>query len=127
MCDVEIPEYNVPYKGDNGGLEIAQGFIACGKIDRGVELLNAMEKTSREYITFYASLGNARFAAAWRDCRSEIYAIAEIQRSFEKLGDSQEAGSKASMYKKQAEDLMAYLNHTYSLLASRAESLGINP
>ncbi|MBR3478848.1 MAG: DUF2723 domain-containing protein [Bacteroidaceae bacterium] len=126
-CDVEIPEYNVPYKGDNGGLEIAQGFIACGKIDRGVELLNAMEKTSREYITFYASLGNARFAAAWRDCRSEIYAIAEIQRSFEKLGDSQEAGSKASMYKKQAEDLMAYLNHTYSLLASRAESLGINP
>ena len=126
-CDAEIPAYNVPYKGDNGGLEIAQGFIACGKIDKGVEILNEMEKTSREYITFYASLGNARFAAAWRDCRSEIYAIAEIQRSLETLGKSEEAGTKASMYAKQAEDLLAYLNHSYTLLASRAESLGVNP
>ena len=125
-CDAEIPDYNVPYKGDNGGLEIAQGFLACGKIDRGVEILNKMEQTSREYITFYASLGNSRFAAAWRDCRSEIYAIAEIQRSLEMLGKSEEAGSKASTYAKQADDLMAYLNHTYTLLASRAESLGIN-
>ena len=125
-CDAEIPDYNVPYKGDNGGLEIAQGFLACGKIDRGVEILNKMEQTSREYITFYASLGNSRFAAAWRDCRSEIYAIAEIQRSLEMLGKSEEAGSKAATYAKQAEEMLIYLNQTYGLLASRAESLGIN-
>ena len=30
-CDTEIPAYNVPYKGDNGGMEIANGFIACGQ------------------------------------------------------------------------------------------------
>ena len=125
-CDTEIPAYNVPYKGDNGGLEIANAFIACGKIDKGVEIMKEMEKSSREYITFYASLSNARFIAAWRDCRTEIYTIAEIQRSLEMLGQSKEAGAKADAYANEAADMLAYINHTYSLLAARAESLGIN-
>ena len=126
-CDAEIPDYNVPYKGDNGGLEIANGFIACGKIDRGVEIINAMEKISREYITFYASLGNARFAAAWRDCRSEIYSLVEIQHSLETLGRAKETGAKAAEYAKRAEELNIYVNNSYGLLASRAEKLGVKP
>jgi len=124
-CDAEIPAYNVPYKGDNGGLEIANGFIACGKIDKGVEILDAMEKVSREYITFYASLGNVRFISAWRDCRSEIYSLVEIQHSLEMLGKSKEAGAKAPEYAKRAEELLMFVNNSYSLLASRAEGLGI--
>ena len=126
-CDAEIPAYNVPYKGDNGGLEIANGFIACGKIDKGVEILDTMEKISREYITFYASLGNSRFVAAWRDCRNEIYALVEIQHSFEKLGQSKEAGAKSAEYAKHGEELLMFVNNTYNLLASRAEGLGIRP
>jgi hypothetical protein len=126
-CDTEIPAYNVPYKGDNGGMEIANGFIACGKIDKGVEIIDAMEKVAREYITFYSSLGNSRFAAAWRDCRAEIYSLVEIQHTLEKLGQSEEAGAKAAEYAKRAEELLMYVNNSYSLLASRAEGLGIQP
>ena len=126
-CDTEIPAYNVPYKGDNGGREIANGFIACGKSDNGVEIIDAMEKVAREYITFYSSLGNSRFAAAWRDCRAEIYSLVEIQHTLEKLGQSEEAGAKAAAYAKRAEELLMYVNNSYSLLASRAEGLGIQP
>ena len=109
-CDKEIPEYNVPYNIDSNGLDIANAFIACGKIERGIQILNTLEKTSREYITYYASLSPSRFAAAWRDCRSYITAIYEIQETYRKLGESAEAGSKADTYTRKAEQLMNYLN-----------------
>ena len=126
-CDKEIPDYNVRYKADNGGAEIAQGFISCGKIDRGITILQQMEKISREYVTFYASLNNARFRVAWRDCKAELYALLEVQRTYESLGKAEEAGSKGSAYAQTSEELKAFINNTYSLLASRAESLGLQP
>ena len=126
-CDKEIPDYNVPYKIDNGGLEIGNAFIACGKVKRGMEILDAIEKNAREYVNFYASLNNMRFAAAWRDCKSEIIALAEIQRTLQLLGKSEEAGNEAETYAKRAEQLMPFVNQTYSVLATRAEALGLKP
>jgi len=126
-CDEEIPHYNVPYKADNGGLEIATSFIACGKMDKGVSILDAIEKNSREYVTFYSSLSNARFVPAWKDCKSELYALLEIQRNFDKISKSEEAGAKATEYAKRSEELVTYVNTTYQALATKAEALGLNP
>jgi len=126
-CDKEIPDYNVPYKIDNGGLEIGNAFIACGKVKRGIEILDAIEKNAREYIAFYSSLNNMRFAAAWRDCKSEIIALAEIQRTLQVLGTRPEAGADAEAYAKRAEEMMPFVNKTYSVLATRAEALGLQP
>ncbi len=127
-CDKEIPDYNVPYKIDNGGLEIGNAFIACGNVKRGIEILDAIEKNSKEYIRFYSSLNNMRFAAAWRDCKSEVIALAEIQQSLQILGNNNDISRvEAEKYAKRAEELMPYVNQTYSILATRAESLGLKP
>ncbi len=123
-CDTEIPDYNVPYKVDNGGLEIADAFIACGKVEKGVSILDKIEKNSREYIRYYASLNNFRFSSAWRDCRSEIYALLEVQRSLESLGKTNDKNAKT--YAERASKLLPFINETYSTLAGRAESLGLN-
>ena len=69
-----------------------------------------------------------RFAAAWRDCKSEIIALAEIQRTLQLLGSNEEiSGADAKAYAKRAEELMPFVNQTYSVLATRAESLGLKP
>ncbi len=124
-CDKEIPDYNVPYRMDNGGLEIANAFITCGKVEKGVGIFDEIEKNSREYIRYYASLNNFRFSAAWRDCKGEIYTLLEIQRALEALGKSGDKNAKT--YADRAEKLLPFVNETFSTLAGRAESLGIKP
>lgn len=123
--DKEIPDYNVPYRMDNGGLEIANAFIACGKNDKGVKILDEIEKTSREYVRYYASLNDYRFSSAWRDCKSEIYSLLEVQRALEALGKSTD--KNAAKYAKRAQELLPFVNKTYSQLATRAEGLGLQP
>ncbi len=124
-CTTEIPDYNVPYAAENGSLDLASGYIVCGQIEKGLKIYDAIEKRSNEYIRFYASLNDQRFAAAWRDCKSEIIALAEVQRAYEALGQSADAGNKAAQYAKMAEQKLTYVNDIYVKLASRAQALGL--
>ena len=123
-CDQEIPEYNVAYASENGALDMANAYIACGKIEKGVSMLEKLEKRSREYIRFYSSLNDARFKGAWRDCKSDIFVLLEIQRTYEQMAKSIE-GDKAQRYQQKSDELYPFVNDIYNKLGGRAFALGV--
>ena len=112
-CETELPSYNIPYDISNGSLDIANAYIECGQKEKGFKILDALEKRSKEYITWYLNLPNYKFSSCCRDCFSEISALVAIAQSYDQIGD-----------KAKADKLTNELNVYYSEFAPRAEALG---
>ena len=119
VCEREIPAYNVPHDYASGSMEIVNAYMLNKKYDKADEILKALEKKSAEYIRWYSSLNDGRFAAASRDCSIEISVLAEVGRAYEDMA----AANKA--YAKRAEELDTELRDLYMPYAVRCEQLGI--
>ncbi len=122
-CEKEIPSYNVPHSLNSSSLDIADAFIACDKPERAVPILDQIEKHSKEYIRWYLSLSNVYFAGSVRDCHQEVYALAAIQDSYNKLAKSKTA--KAADYGKKAIKMDSEIQALYSAFMSKCENAGI--
>ena len=124
-CEEEIPEYNVPYDANSGSLELADAYIACGQFDKATHIYDVIEKMSLEYINWYMSLANYRFASAWRDLKTELYTLATIQNSYEKLGKDGRTGARMKGYAVKSKQLLDEVNGLYSAALNRAQPLGL--
>ncbi|MBR1666864.1 MAG: DUF2723 domain-containing protein [Bacteroidaceae bacterium] len=122
-CEQEIPSYNVPHCVDGASLELANAYIACGKPEKAVAILQPVEKRLMEYVQWYLSLNNTYFAGSTRDCHEDIYALATIQDTYSKLGESNAA--KAEEYGKKAQKMDQNLQAMYGAFISKCESAGI--
>ncbi len=125
-CDKEIPEYNVPYLIDNGGLEIANSFIACGKTERGVNILNQIEKNSKEYIKWYLSLNGKCFATEYKYCYSELYVLADIRNIYGKLCNMSEYQSSSLITHIRQLDSIINSSYKYFIQKCYTEGISIN-
>ena len=125
-CAKEIPEYNVPYDAGNGALELAQAYMAVKQYDNAEHIYNALEMKSYEYLRYYESLPNNRFASQWRYIRGELGTLLSIQEAYNRVASEGEAGSHAAKYKQKADKMLDELNAVYTRVAQRAASLGIN-
>ena len=122
-CEQEIPSYNVPHCVDGGSLELASAYIACGETEKGVTILQAVEKNLTEYVKWYLSLSNTYFVGSTRDCNENIYRLAAIQDTYSKLSHSETA--KAGEYAKKAQSMDQNLQTLYGAFISKCESAGI--
>ncbi|MBR4521867.1 MAG: DUF2723 domain-containing protein, partial [Prevotella sp.] len=68
-----IPTYNVPMSYMNGGADFAQAYYALGMNKKAEETLDAMWKTSAQYVRYYLSLSQSRFMSSQRDCMYHLY------------------------------------------------------
>jgi len=115
-CETEIPSYNVRHDPASGSLEIINAFIACGKPDRAAKINEEIEKNCLEYINWYLSLSNGRFAASYYDCYQNISCLASIQNNYKKFG---------SAYANKANQLDNALDTVYSMFMHKCEAAGI--
>ena len=108
---------------DGGSLELASAYIACGETEKGVTILQAVEKNLTEYVKWYLSLSNTYFVGSTRDCNENIYRLAAIQDTYSKLSHSETA--KAGEYAKKAQSMDQNLQTLYGAFISKCESAGI--
>ena len=123
-CEQEIPAYNVPHSSDGGSLELARAYIACGKPEKGVAILQPIEKRLTEYVKWYMSLSNTYFTGSVSDCNQDILWLASIQDTYKKLAES--GSSQASEYGKKAQEMDGQLEALYSAFLSKCEGAGIH-
>ena len=122
-CEEEIPAYNVPHSMDSSSLDIANGYIACGKPEKAAPILESLEKKAKEYIAWYLSLNNTYFQNGYIDCHREIYSMLSIQDVYQRLGDSD--NPKHADYEKKAKKLDNDLQALYSAFVSKCDNAGI--
>ena len=107
-----IPTYNVPMSYMNGGADFAQAYYALGMNKKAEETLDAMWKTSAQYVRYYLSLSQSRFMSSQRDCMYHLY----IMQRFCEI---------ASPYNKTLADKMTQnLNQLITAYQSRGGNLG---
>ena len=64
----EIPEYNVPYNFESGGLDMAQAYAMLGQKNKAKQILQRVVLNSTQYANWYLSLSNDRFMQSQSDC-----------------------------------------------------------
>ena len=122
-CETEIPEYNVPYDANFGALDIANAYLILGQKDKGMHVLSVIEKNANEYIRWYMSLNDVRFANSWRDLSTQFMFLANVQNLYNAEGKG--TGANAELCKKKAAALKNSLDALYNSAATRAVSIGI--
>ena len=118
-CAIEIPSYNVPHDASSGSLEIVNAYNACKQPDKAAPILESLSVKSEEYLNWYLSLNDVRFASSYREAQQEIRILANITDSFEKMGKLN------AKYTKKAEALDDKLNELYTRFVSKAQSAGL--
>ena len=122
-CEKEIPAYNVPHDVDSASLELANAYIACGKPEKAAAILEQLERRSKEYIAWYLSLNNTYFVNSSRDCHQDIYVLATIQDTYNRMAESH-AAQKAA-YEKKSQQLDKELQALYAAFLSKCDNAGI--
>ena len=57
-----IPAYNVPYDWQNGAMQMAEAYYQLGEKEKGDNIMKALADKAVEYLTWYLSLDDQRFA-----------------------------------------------------------------
>ena len=71
----EIPEYNVPYNFDSGGLDMAQAYAMLGQKSKAKKILQRVVLNSTQYANWYLSLSNDRFMQSQSDCLRQFMVL----------------------------------------------------
>ena len=77
-CEKEIPAYNVPHDYQSYSLELARGYQATGQKQKAQELLDQLWKKSSQYLQWYCSLDEMRFASSQHDCLLHMYLMNQM-------------------------------------------------
>ena len=121
-CEEEIPAYNIPHNANSGSLDLAASYIACGKYDKAMAIMDAVEKRSWEYINWYLALPGNRFKADVLDCTHEFRVLFSIVKTLEAIG---ERGDKK--YVNKAGALDKRISEMYGAFAAKCEANGVVP
>ena len=122
-CEQEIPSYNVPHSIDCSSLDLANAYIACGKPEKAVNILEQLEKRSKEYAVWYLSLDNTYFVNSTRDCHQELLVLATVQDTYNKLIEMK--APKAAAYEKKSQQLDTDIERLYNAFIGRCDEAGI--
>ena len=62
-----IPAYNVPYDWQNGAVQMAEAYYQLGETEKADSIMKALADKAVEYLTWYLSLDEQRFAMSSRE------------------------------------------------------------
>ena len=111
----------MPHDAGSGSLEIINAYIACKQTDKADHIMASLAQKSEEYLTWYLSLSDFRFAASYREAQQAISILANIAGTYEKM--SKENGT----FSKKAEAMDDKLNTLYEAFVAKASSAGVLP
>ena len=113
-ADKMIPEKTVPYENNLGGtLELAEGWIRCGQVKKGQELLRSLLKSSQQFLDWYSVYSNDKV---------------ELNQSEIALHFGTFVAAAQSLQRSNASDAMKYLGKAqeyYNSLSARGVNLNM--
>ena len=88
-CEKVIPQYNVPHDYImSSSKEMADNYIALDQPKKAAAILDYMANNSVEYLSWYISMNNLRFANSHESCMRHLYILDEINKSLGRLKDA---------------------------------------
>lgn len=114
-CEKVIPSYNVKHDYMwSGSKEMADNYITLGEGKKAENILDQMANDNTQYIAWYLSLDDERFALSYDNCIRNVIYLDEICKSLEKIKDEKtgEVCQSAVNYSQRFQEL-------YSILESR--------
>ena len=117
-CEEMIPCETVAHDYIMGGSkEMADNYVTLGQPEKAIRIYDYMANNAVEYVTWYISMDDYKFASVYDGCMRNLYILDEINRSLGKLKDAKtgEQIELAKHYEKKFEQL-------YTILESRLGS-----
>ena len=114
-CEKVIPSTTVRHDYIySSSKEMADNYITLGEYKKAENILDQIADNNVQYITWYLSLDDSRFALSYENCLRNIYCLDEICKSLEKIKDDKtgEVCQTAVHYNQKFQEL-------YSLLETR--------
>ena len=114
-CEKVIPSTTVRHDYIySSSKEMADNYITLGEYKKAENILDQIADDNVQYITWYLSLDDSRFALSYENCLRNIYCLDEICKSLEKIKDDKtgEVCQTAVHYNQKFQEL-------YSLLETR--------
>ena len=87
-CEKEIPAYNVPHNYRSGSLDIANALSQLDKKAEAGKILEELWKNSTQYLKFYLSLSDGRFASSQTDFVRHLWIMQRIIQIEDKVDAS---------------------------------------
>ena len=114
-CEKVIPSTTVRHDYIySGSKEMADNYITLGEYKKAENILDQIANDNVQFITWYLSLDDSRFALSYENCLRNIYCLDEICKSLERIKDDKtgEVCQTAVHYNQKFQEL-------YSLLETR--------
>ncbi len=109
-CEKVIPSATVPHDYImSSSKEMADNYIALQQPEKAASILNHLANNSVEYISWYLSLDDARFASSYENCMRHFYILDDVCKSLAKLKDENAKDSAALHYTQKFEELYKVL------------------
>jgi hypothetical protein len=125
LAERELPAVNVPHDSSTGSIDMAAAFVANGKYDKAIGILNDLEKKAVEYAEYYTQLNDYRFRNAVNYCYSSFVDLSMVQQVWQSMGDTTRDAKRKAACEKKLQQLDQTLQRLYQPFALRCSQLGI--
>ncbi len=113
-CEKVIPSTTVRHDYIySSSKEMADDYAKLGQTAKAENIFNQLATNSLEYIIWYMSLNDAKFASSYEECMRHFYILDDICKSLEDLKDETGKESESAAHFRQQ------FNHLYGLLETR--------
>lgn len=76
----KLPDYNIPMTYMSGALDVAKGYALTGETKAAKDILEKVAKNATQYLDYYLSLSDGKFATSQRECQLQLYIMAQTIR-----------------------------------------------
>ena len=80
-CQKVLPDYNIPMTYMSGALDIAKCYAVAGDGKDAKAVLEKVFENAKQYLDFYLSLPDSKFATSIHECQLQLYIMAQSIRT----------------------------------------------
>ena len=97
LTEKMVPAYNVPHNYSSGSMDMIRTWIALGKPEKAMQIVDTMWRNSVQYLRWYCSLEGFRFDSAANDCLLHFYVLQQLNKLTEAVSEKKADRQYAEM------------------------------
>ncbi|MBQ8066153.1 MAG: DUF2723 domain-containing protein [Prevotella sp.] len=97
LTEKMVPAYNVPHNYSSGSMDMIRTWIALGKPEKAMQIVDTMWRNSVQYLRWYCSLEGFRFESAANDCLLHFYVLQQLNKLTEAVSEKKADRQYAEM------------------------------
>jgi hypothetical protein len=100
-CEEEFPSFILPHNyWQSQSHLIGQAYLTLGETEKGTEILAQVANNEIEYLIWYLSLDEVRFATSFGEVRNSLSTLAKTLKIMERSGDKEVLGHYSETFDK---------------------------